>query len=226
MPPIDHIVYAAPVRAEDLDAVCHYHELWPEPAKLPLLPALPLTLAELELLLQGPVVDLGAIAEVAKRDAGMTAQLLLLANHNREESDRLYRLEDCLVQIGISPLRELVRVMPPVLPSDRQGRMLLTHSRRTALAAETIAHHVPGVVPEKAYLAGLLHLLPELVSLEAGADWPLPEFASEVIRGFQHPFAVSGEERRLYEVVLAACEWAGEPELRPTPKCPPRLIGS
>jgi len=194
-------------------------------AYLPGLPAWPLTLAEMELLLQGPVVDLGAIAEVAKRDASLTAQLLWLANRDREECDRLYRIETCLVQLGISVLREFVQETPPLSPSDWRGGALLNHSRLTALAAEAIAFQIPGVDPEKAYLAGLLHLLPELVSLEKsgaysrGIDaWPLPTFAWEVIHGFKHPFAVSGRENRLCEVVRAACEWVGQATLEPTPE--------
>jgi hypothetical protein len=76
------------------------------------------------------------------------------------------------------------------------------------------------VDPEKAYLAGLLHLFPELASLETRAakrgmispeseEWPLPTFVWDVICWFKHPFAVSGPENLLCEVVLAACEWAG-----------------
>ena len=197
---------------------------------LPGLPALPLTLAEMELLLQGPVADLGAIAEVAKRDASLTAQLLRLANRDREESDRLYRIETCLVQLGISVLRELVRETPPLSPSEGLCGALLNHSRLTALAAEAIAFQIPGMDPEKAYLAGLLHLLPELASHgtgmaeESGAssreidDWPVPTFVREVICGFRYPFAVSERENRLCEVVRAACEWASQAALEPTPE--------
>lgn len=207
--------------------------LEPDTVCLPGLPALSLTLAEMELLLQGPVVDLGAIAEVARRDASLTAQLLWLANRDREESDRLYRIEACLVQLGISVLRQLVQETPPLSPSDGRGGALLNHSRLTALAAEAIAFQIPGVDPEKAHLAGLLHLLPELVLLGAAEksgtssgeidEWPLPTFAWEVIHGFKHPFAVSGRENRLCEVVRAACEWVGQATLDPTPELTVRL---
>ena len=224
MPPrFGQSVYPAPLRPEEFRAPLPPNQFGfePDPVCLPGLPALPLTLAEMELLLQGPVVDLGAIAEVAKRDASLTAQLLWLANRDREQSDRLYRIDACLVQLGISVLRELVRATPPLSPSDGRGSALLHHSRMTALAAEDIAFQIPGLDPEKAYLAGLLHLLPELVSLEkSGAcsrgieEWPLPTFAWEVIRGFRHPFAVSGRESRLCEVVRSACEWVGQARLQ------------
>jgi hypothetical protein len=181
----------------------------------------------MELLLQGPVVDLGAIAKVAKRDASLTAQLLLLANRDREPEDRFYRIEDCLVQLGISTLQELVQETPPLPSSDWRCGALLSHSRLTGVVAEGIALQVHGVDPEKAYLAGLLHLFPELVSLETWAakrgtivaepdEWPLPSFVWDVIRWFKHPFAVSGPENLLCEVVLAACEGASQETLEPT----------
>ena len=217
-----HFVYATSVIADDSSSR-RTDNSWPgfDP---PPLAALPLTLAELELLLQGPVVDLGVIAEVVKRDAAVTAELLLLANRERDESDRFYRMEDCLVQIGISRLRELVQAMPPLMPSDWQRRLLLNHSRRTALAAEAMAYYLPAIDLEKAYLAGLLHLLPELVSPEAEAGWPLPRLVREAIHGFNHPFTVFGEGHRFCELVWAACEWVSEMELLPAGKAPHRLI--
>jgi len=231
-PRFEQSVYPLLLRPEEFRATLQPNQfgLEPDTVCLPGLPALPLTLAEMELLLQGPVVDLGAIAEVAKRDASLTAQLLWLANRDREESDRLYRIEACLVQLGISVLRELVRETPPLSPSDGRGGALINHSRLTALAAEDIAFQILGVDPEKAYLAGLLHLLPELVSFWSWAaeksdasssgidEWPLPTFAWEVIHGFRHPFAVSGRENRLCEVVRTACEWASQVALEPTPE--------
>jgi len=195
------------------------------PAEPPVLPALPRTLAETELLLHSPVVNLAAITEVARCDAGLIAQLLLLANRDQEESDRFYRIEDCVVKIGLSPLRELVGAMPSLLPCDWRYGALLNHSRLTALAAEAIASQMHGVNPEQAYLSGLLHLFPDLVSVawaaqtggEASSEstaWPLPAFAWEVIRSFRHPSAVAGQEHRLVEVAFAACEWASQTEQR------------
>ena len=179
-------------------------------ACLPCLVAMPHSLARMELLLQGTVVNLGAIAEVVKRDASLAAQVLRLANRNREECDRFYRIEACVVQLGISELRELVRTTPPLSPADARSHALLNHSRLTALGAETIAFQIPGADPEKAYLGGLLHALPELASLAAETEideWPLPTFIWEVIRGFRHPFTVARRENRLCELVRAACEW-------------------
>ena len=184
-----------------------------------LLPALPLTLAELELLLQERVVDLAAVAEVAKRDASFTAQLLLFANQDLDECDRLYRVEDCLVQLGISTVQELVSETPPLVPSEWRTATLLDHSRQTAIAAESIAHQVPGMDPEKAYLAGLLHLFPELVWLRTGAsgdesdEWPLPAFVWEATCWSGHPFLVAKGENLLGEVVRLACEWVGRAAL-------------
>lgn len=86
--------------------------------------------------------QLDRVPQPALRDEGLaslTAQLLLLANRDREESDRFYRIEDSLGQVGISALRESMRATPPLLPSDWRCAVLLNHSRLTALAAEAIA---------------------------------------------------------------------------------------
>jgi hypothetical protein len=233
-PRFDQNTYQASASAARLPAAVQPDQLaWDQHTVcLPPLPALPLTLAEMELLLQGPVVDLRAIAEVAKRDASLTALLLLLANRDREEGDRFYRIEDCLVQLGITVLQELVRQTPPLSPSDWRCGTLLDHSRQTALAAEVIALKFPGVDPEKAYLAGLLHLFPELVSAASrvtensgafsgeSAEWPLPAFAWDVICGFRYPCAVSGQARALCEVVLVACEWIRLATLKPMAESP------
>lgn len=207
-------------RQEGFLAACQPNTLALDPARPPVLPALPLTLAELELLLQERVVDLTAVAEVAKRDASFTAQLLLLANQDLEDCDRLYRVEDCLVQLGISTVQELVQETPPLAPCEWRTDTLVNHCRKTAVAAESIAHQVPGVDPEKAYLAGLLHLFPELVWLRTGMaengsassgtdEWPLPDFIWEATCWSKHPFLASGGERLLCEVVRLACEWVG-----------------
>ena len=234
-PPLEQSVYPAPLRPEEVRAALQPNQFGSETytACQPGLPALPLTLAEMELLLQEPVIDLGAIAEVAKRDASLAARLLLLANHDREASDRFYRIEDCLVQLGTAALRQLVRKTPSLGASDWRGGALQSHSRQTALAAEAIAFHVPSADPEQAYLAGLLHLFPELFPREirveeraaifGGSDvWPLPAFILEVIRGFRHPFVVSGRESLLCSVVLAACEWVSQSVSERSPESPLR----
>jgi HDOD domain len=192
-----------------------------------ILPVLPLTLAQLELLIQEAVVDLGAIVEVARPDASLTAQLLLLANRDRDEDDRLSRVADCVVQLGISAVRDLVRGMSPIGPSDWRSRALLTHSRVAAQAAQAIALQVPGVDPEEAYVGGLLHLFPEFIALQestaekrvisaAWDDCHFPRFVSDVICWCRHPFAAPGPESLLCQVVLAACESVGQLSARPT----------
>src|SRR5450755_847876 len=79
---------------------------------LPHLTALPVTLLQMELLLDCPVVDLDALAEVVQHDSGFTAQLLGLANADRHPDDHLLRIEDCLVDLGIFWLLAMVRDLP------------------------------------------------------------------------------------------------------------------
>jgi hypothetical protein len=79
---------------------------------LPHLTALPVTLLQMELLLDCPVVDLDALAEVVQHDSEFTAQLLELANADRHPDDHLLRIEDCLVDLGIFWLLAMVRDLP------------------------------------------------------------------------------------------------------------------
>jgi HD-like signal output (HDOD) protein len=79
---------------------------------LPHLTALPLTLLQMELLLDSPVVDLRTLAEVVQRDTGLATQLLQLANADRHPEEYMLRIEDCLVDLGISWLLAVVRELP------------------------------------------------------------------------------------------------------------------
>ncbi len=79
---------------------------------LPHLMALPATLVQMELLLNDPVVDLHALAEVVSKDLAFTIQLLRLSNMDRHPENYFLRIEDCLVDLGIDWLLTLVREAP------------------------------------------------------------------------------------------------------------------
>jgi c-di-GMP-related signal transduction protein len=84
---------------------------WNSPS-LPHLTALASTLAQIELLLDRPVVDLAALAEVVESDIILTSQLLRLVNIDRHPDDSILRIEDCLVELGITWLLAMVRELP------------------------------------------------------------------------------------------------------------------
>jgi hypothetical protein len=79
---------------------------------LPHLTALPATLAQMELLLNVPAIDLHALAEVVNGDAGFASQLLQLSNLDRRPEAHFVRIEDCLVDLGIDWLLAVVSQVP------------------------------------------------------------------------------------------------------------------
>src|SRR5258708_4209412 len=92
----------------------YYHcsdSQWNSPS-LPHLTAQPATLAQMELLLDRPVVDLGALGEVVQSDDLLASQLLRLVNIDRHPEDRILRIDECLVELGVSWLLAIVRELP------------------------------------------------------------------------------------------------------------------
>jgi len=76
---------------------------------LPGIAARPSTLARMELLLNEPIIDLRALTDVVSQDANLAMQLQRLSNADRHPDDRLLRVEECLVELGIDWLLALVR---------------------------------------------------------------------------------------------------------------------
>jgi hypothetical protein len=79
---------------------------------LPHLTALPSTLAQMELLLHVPVVDLQMLSDVVREDSGFAAQLLQLSNVDRHPEAHFLRIEDCLVDLGVDWLLAVVSQVP------------------------------------------------------------------------------------------------------------------
>lgn len=79
---------------------------------LPHLTAMPTTLAQMELLLNVPVIDLYVLSDVVNRDSSFAAQLLQLSNIDRHPESHFVRIEDCLVDLGIDWLLAVVSQVP------------------------------------------------------------------------------------------------------------------
>lgn len=118
------------------------------------------TTLQLELLLQEPLVDLNAIAEVILSDAGATLQTLRLVGEEfPNEEDRPTRIEDCIVSLNLECWYEAMR---------KQGVSQCGHlvaewqwCRRVAGCARQLAWCFEGISPSEAYIVGLLHRLGE-----------------------------------------------------------------
>jgi HD-like signal output (HDOD) protein len=76
---------------------------------LPGVAALPSTLVRIELLLNEPIIDLQALADVVMQDTNLAFQLQHLSNADRHPDNHLLRIEECLVDLGIDWLLAMVR---------------------------------------------------------------------------------------------------------------------
>jgi HD-like signal output (HDOD) protein len=197
---------------------------------------MPDALLQLELCLSAPVVDLQDIINIIKSDLGLTVQLLRLAAHETEPaSDRMSAIREIVIQVGIDKLKALVVQTQP-LPKHLIGHAKLggcerlwMHSRLAAVIAEELAVESSEVVPDEAYLAGLLCHVGELPAMLGWATsdscpadfrhtgyrmakaWELPGILADVI-GDYGKFSHNRESRALLEVAEAADNWASRLE--------------
>ena len=149
-------------------------------SKLPLarLPMMPQVLVRLLDLYQQDDVNLGAIAEVIRRDAGMATKVISVASSASQHGrSRPANLEQCLTVLGMSAIKTIV-INESILHvfrglttgRDFDLRRFWEHSLRCALIARALAKAVGYANCEEAYLGGLLHDVGQLALLAADAD--------------------------------------------------------
>ena len=127
------------------------------------------TLPEVALRVRDVVDDENAsanqIAEIIAQDAALSARLLQVANsplyRGRQEIDRLSMV---VSRLGNKLVRNLVtsQVMKQMFQAtndmvDKRLRAVWEHSVQVAAIARVLAANTPGVMPDQAMLAGLLH---------------------------------------------------------------------
>ena len=127
------------------------------------------TLPEVALRVRDVVDDENAsanqIAEIIAQDAALSARLLQVANsplyRGRQEIDRLSMV---VSRLGNKLVRNLVtsQVMKQMFQAtndifDKRLRAVWEHSVQVAAIARALAANTPGVLPDQAMLAGLLH---------------------------------------------------------------------
>jgi len=127
------------------------------------------TLPEVALRVRDVVDDENAsanqIAEIIAQDAALSARLLQVANsplyRGRQEIDRLSMV---VSRLGNKLVRNLVtsQVMKQMFQAtndmvDKRLRAVWEHSVQVAAIARALAANTPGVMPDQAMLAGLLH---------------------------------------------------------------------
>ncbi len=140
-----------------------------------------------ELLNTAPV-DLCSLSEAVMSDMGLSARVLWMALLESEAGVQYPSLEECIVLLGASALRDIVEHSPTVslsLERSREVRELAEHSRNVAALSRTIAVLCKYPEPIHAFWAGLFHdlwRLPSLLGIPYGAKhvgWPDRATAAE-----------------------------------------------
>jgi putative nucleotidyltransferase with HDIG domain len=132
-------------------------------------------LPRLLLLLDDPETNSEAVADLIAVDAGLTADVLRLANMAYfAGSIRVETVQEAIIRLGLREIyRTVMRVVAsPVLNSQQKGLerlQLWKHSLACALASRTLAQH-NGDDAEVAYTAGLLHDLGKVLLARSVGD--------------------------------------------------------
>ncbi|HED18429.1 MAG TPA: HDOD domain-containing protein [Gammaproteobacteria bacterium] len=129
------------------------------------LPTLPEVALRVRDVVDDEDANAGQIADIIGQDAALSARLLQVANsplyRGRQEIDRLPMV---VARLGNKLVRNLVtsQVMKQMFQAtndmvDQRLRAVWEHSVQVAAIARALAGQVPGVEPDQAMLAGLLH---------------------------------------------------------------------
>ncbi|MFH0878951.1 MAG: HDOD domain-containing protein [Lentisphaerota bacterium] len=137
-------------------------------------PSMPAFVGQVITLLSDPNADVDKIALRIKFDAGMTANILRLANSAEFGSHRSVRsLQEAIVRLGLKQLFQLVvacgmgRRLSPAMPGyELQPFDNLRHSLWTALAAEEFCKTLDIAAPDMLFTAGLLHDIGKMITDE------------------------------------------------------------
>ena len=154
--------------------------------RLPLaqLPTMPQVLVCLLDLCHREEVAFGDIADIIRRDAGMSAKIMSVASSASQHGRaRPASLDQCLTVLGMSAIKMIV-INESILQvfrrftrdRDYDLRRFWGHSLRSALIARELALVLAYGNADEAYLGGLLHDVGQLAMLAADADAYAPLF--------------------------------------------------
>ncbi len=139
---------------------------------LPRIPTLIATRLQLELLLQDSSIDLRAVSQVILSDVGATLEVFrAIGQEYPNAKDRPTRIEDCIV--SLSTQRWYSAVCASGVLHNGPLMTEWQQCRGVAECARELARHIDGVLPEEAYLVGLLYRLgrfPRLLGWNEGMD--------------------------------------------------------
>lgn len=159
------------------------------------LPPLPLVVQKLLIVMEDDNSSADDISQVLNSDQAMTSKVLKLVNSSFYGlSGKVTTVPRAIVILGVAAMRNLAlglgvtRVLAKSGTGELQDKFW-DHSIAAAAACEVLARHTKKVVPEEAFVAGLLHDIGHLVLLMAVPD----EFMQVMAMG---PVSMVENERR------------------------------
>jgi putative nucleotidyltransferase with HDIG domain len=140
-------------------------------ARMRAFPAMSANVGRVLALLQNPKSDATAIQAEVRKDPGLTANLLKIANSAYfGYSGSVGSVRDAVVRLGMARVFQLVvtasvnAAMEPAVPGyDTQPGELWRHAVAVSVAAECLADDLEPLAREDAFTAGLLHDVGKLV---------------------------------------------------------------
>jgi HDOD domain len=122
-------------------------------------PVMSATVLGLEMLLHEPCIDLRMASELVLSDVGATIQVLRLVGSEYElATEHPCRMGECLASLDSSTWFEAVSAR--TFGCDREHAAIASlwnHCRLVAQYAQLVAESLDRILPEEAYLVGLLH---------------------------------------------------------------------
>lgn len=139
--------------------------------------ALPTPVAEILAIASSNTASLEQVQAVVRRDPILAERIITSASAVGNRGTAVVEsLEDALRVMGLEQLVRVVASVPVVSPEDLSGRngqelsQIWTHGLATALLCERLS---PSHERTVSFLAGLFHVLPALLGVQAlGEDWP------------------------------------------------------
>ncbi|PIE76795.1 HD family phosphohydrolase, partial [bacterium DOLJORAL78_65_58] len=133
------------------------------------LPPLPLVVQKLLQVMDDPNSSADDISQVLSADNAMAAKVLKLVNSSFYGlSGQVASVPRAIVILGLSSIRNLALGLGVTKLMARAGNGELqqrfwAHSIATAAACETVARATQRIIPEEAFVAGLLHDIGHLI---------------------------------------------------------------
>jgi len=137
-------------------------------------PVMSATVLGLDMILQEPYVDLRSVSDLILSDVGATIQILRLIRREYDfAADRPSRIGECLASLDVKTWYRAVSAR--TFACDRKNAAIAAlwkHCREIAQYAQLVAESMEDIVPEDAYLVGLLH---GIAAIPPVLGWPISE---------------------------------------------------